>query len=152
MIKSKTVRLYTLIVLTSLEIIIAFSAIGYLNIGSVVIPLVNLPVVIGAMALGPIQGTFLGFVFGVTNLFRVSTFGVSDIDILFAPAKSGDPVASLILTIGTRVLFGLLAAVIFQLCKRNIREEINAVTAYASISMLLFDMISSISIYIIIFP
>lgn len=149
MIKSKTVRLYTLIVLTSLEIIIAFSAIGYLNIGSVVIPLVNLPVVIGAMALGPIQGTFLGFVFGVTNLFRVSTFGVSDIDILFAPAKSGDPVASLILTIGTRVLFGLLAAVIFQLCKRNIREEINAVTAYASISMLLFDMISSISIYIL---
>ena len=40
---------------------------GYLNLGVISATLIHIPVIIGAILIGPKSGAFLGFVFGATS-------------------------------------------------------------------------------------
>ena len=86
---------------------------GYLPLGTLSITLMPIPVIIGAIVLGPSYGAFLGGVFGVTSFLlclgipRPEAFGV----MLF----SVNPVYTAILCIIPRILMGLLVGLVFKL-------------------------------------
>ena len=102
-------RLVLTALLTALIIVMAFTPLGYLKAGAIEITFITIPVIIGAVLLGPVGGLFLGAVFGITSFiqcFGMSTFGVA----LF----SVSPLSTAIVCIVPRVLMGWLTAVIFK--------------------------------------
>ena len=102
-------RLVLTALLTALIIVMAFTPIGYLKAGAIEITFITIPVIIGAVLLGPVGGLFLGAVFGITSFiqcFGMSTFGVA----LFSVC----PLRTAIVCIVPRVLMGWLTAVIFK--------------------------------------
>lgn len=102
-------RLVLTALLTALIIVMAFTPLGYLKAGAIEITFITIPVIIGAVLLGPVGGLFLGAVFGITSFiqcFGMSTFGVA----LF----SVSPLRTAIVCIVPRGLMGWLTAVIFK--------------------------------------
>ena len=68
--KNKTLEMVQLAVLIAIMLILAFTPLGYLRIGPLAISLMTIPVVIGAMILGPAGGAVLGLVFGLTSFYQ----------------------------------------------------------------------------------
>ncbi len=60
-----------LALLTAIELIMAFTPLGYLKIGPVSITFMAIPVAVGAIVLGPISGAFFGLGVRSDKLFPV---------------------------------------------------------------------------------
>lgn len=118
MIKDRQLYLYILLFFMAAEVILAFSAFGYIVVKPISITFMTIPVILGAYVLGPLAGALLGCVFGLTSIWKASISAVAYADQVFSPLLSGSPVESLVLSLGTRVAFGCLAGCLF----RSIRE------------------------------
>ena len=86
-----------LAVLIAIMLILAFTPLGYLRIGPLAISLMTIPVVIGAMILGPAGGAVLGLVFGLTSFYQ---------------CFAGDPFGAALVAMNP--LMGWLSGVIFK--------------------------------------
>lgn len=98
-----------LAVLIAIMLILAFTPLGYLRIGPLAISLMTIPVVIGAMLLGPTGGAVLGLVFGLTSFYQCfagDPFG--------AALVAMNPFFTFLVCIPTRTLMGWLSGVIFK--------------------------------------
>ncbi len=96
-------------VLIAIMLILAFTPLGYLRIGPLAISLMTIPVVIGAMILGPAGGAVLGLVFGLTSFYQCfagDPFG--------AALVAMNPFFTFLVCIPTRTLMGWLSGVIFK--------------------------------------
>jgi len=74
----RAIGMVRLAVVTAIIILMAFTPIGYLKYGPLSITFLQIPVVVGAIVLGPASGAFLGGVFGATSLaqcFGLDAFG-----------------------------------------------------------------------------
>ena len=103
--KTKSIALIG--ILTALMILMSFTPIGYFRSGTIEVSLLMIPVAIGAVALGPWAGAFLGGVFGITSFiqcFGMSFFGTFLMDI--------NPVATFIMCIIARILAGFCAGLV----------------------------------------
>ena len=79
-VSAKTGRMVQLAILTAIILLMAFTPIGYLHFGIIEITLIMIPVIIGAIVLGPGAGAFLGGMFGLTSFiqcFGMSGFGAA---------------------------------------------------------------------------
>lgn len=112
---------YTFFFLTFLEILLAFSAFGYIVIKPISITSMHIPVLIGALLLGPREGLFLGGVFGITSMWKANTTAVIYTDIIFSPFLSTKPIQSTLLCLGSRMIFGFVAGLLFLIVKKRIR-------------------------------
>lgn len=115
----KKIRRYNFIAFFSLEIIMSYSILGYIQIEPISITLVPIIVVQGALYLGIKESVFLGLIFGLTSMWKANTAPLSYTDQLFSPALSGKPLESIILSIGTRVAFGLIAGILVWFMKKR---------------------------------
>ena len=118
MIKDRQLYLYVLLFFMAVEVILAFSAFGYIIIEPISITFMTIPVIFGAYVLGPLAGAILGCVFGLTSIWKASISAVAYADQVFSPILSGAPLESLILSLGTRMAFGFLAGLIFLFIRR----------------------------------
>ncbi len=100
--------LVELAVLVAIIILMAFTPLGYLNIGILAITLIVIPVAVGAVHMGPKAGTILGLVFGLTSFSRA--FGM---DALGSILLGLNPLGLFVVTVVTRVLVGFLASWIY---------------------------------------
>ncbi len=106
---NRLLRIALLGILIAIELIMAFTPLGYLKLGVTPITLLPIPVAIGAILLGPAAGGILGGVFGLTSFYQcfgMDTFGVILLDI--------SPVGTFILTVVTRILMGVLVGWIYK--------------------------------------
>lgn len=124
--KYDTKKLVLLALLTGLLVLMAFTPIGYLNIGPLSITFNMIPVAIGAVALGPTGGAVLGLVFGITSFAQC--FGIS----AFGTVLCGiSPLLTLIVTIGSRTLAGYLTGIVSTLLRKAPAPVNFAVTGLA---------------------
>lgn len=107
--RKKLVYLVQLALLTAIIVVMAFTPLGYLKIGLLSITFLTIPVIIGAVAMGPTAGAILGGVFGITSL--IQCFGA---DAFGATLLSINPFYTGIVCIIPRVLMGLLCGWIFR--------------------------------------
>lgn len=63
----KTLTMVQVGILTAIVLVMSFTPLGYLHIGPFSMSLLSIPVVIGAMLVGPEAGALLGLVFGLTS-------------------------------------------------------------------------------------
>lgn len=110
-----------LAMLVALLMIFCFTSIGFLKIGIVEITFNMIPVVIGAIAIGPAAGAFLGALFGAASFwqcFGQSTFGT----LLFGV----NPFFTVLICFVPRILAGLIPGLIF----RAMTKEKDNIAAY----------------------
>ena len=72
MIKDRQLYLYILLSFMAVEVILAFSAFGYIVIEPISITFMTIPVIFGSYVLGPLAGAILGCVFGLTSIWKAS--------------------------------------------------------------------------------
>lgn len=110
---SSTGFLVRVALLAAVIAVMAFTPLGYFRTGFLSITLLPIPVVIGAIVLGPTAGAILGAVFGVTSViqcFVLESFGTTLMGI--------NPVGTLITCMIPRILMGFLSGVLFLLLRR----------------------------------
>jgi uncharacterized membrane protein len=123
--REKTRRLVMVSMLTAILIIFQFTPIGYIPIPGFNPTLMHIPVIIGAIMLGPAEGAFLGLVFGLTSIIQ-ATLQVPLTGFIFSPFVPLGNWKSVIIAIVPRVLVGLVAAYVFRLIARADRSKIIA--------------------------
>lgn len=102
-------QMVQLAILTALILVLAFTPIGYLRIGPFSVTFMPVPVVIGAILLGPGGGAFLGLVFGLTSFAQC--FGI---DPMGTTLMTINIFYTFVMTVVTRTLMGFAAAWVFR--------------------------------------
>lgn len=106
----KTLEMVQMAVLMAIILIMAFTPLGYLRTAGLEISLLTIPVVIGAMCVGPGCGAVLGLLFGLTSFYQC--FGMS----LFGAALLNiNPFLTFLVCVPTRMLMGYLTGILYRL-------------------------------------
>jgi len=108
--------------LSAFEIVLAFSPFGFIVFSDISMTTLDIGVIVAALWGGPLGGVVVGCVFGFCSMWQASTIGAASRDLLFSPADSGNPLGSVTLAVGARVLFGLIAGIVFLLIFRYARR------------------------------
>ncbi len=111
--KSKNTKFITLMgVLLAIEIIMAFTPLGFVPLGFTKATTIHIPVVIGAIFLGPLAGIILGGAFGILSII-INTVSPALTSFVFSPfitiggAKGN--IWSLVIALVPRMLIGIVA-------------------------------------------
>lgn len=93
--------------LGAVSVVMAITPLGYLPwFGGASLTIMHIPVIIAAVLEGPIAGTVVGLIFGVTSLVKAATAPIGPLDPLFA-----NPLVSVL----PRLAIGLAAWAVFRL-------------------------------------
>ena len=135
LIESKTKRLVILAVFSAIIAVMAFT-VGYIPLGFMNATIIHIPVIIGAILLGPVEGGILGFVFGLTSLIN-NTVRPNITSFVFTPFYSLDPrfsgsFKSILICFVPRILIGVIAALLFRaLMKTKLNKGVSlAITGF----------------------
>ena len=109
---------YMLGALIALEFLMSFSFLGYFHVEPISITIAYVPVLFAGALLGPWEATAVGTAFGLTSMWKASASYVMPADQLFSPMFSGDPLGSLVLSVGSRALFGLVSGLLYVGARR----------------------------------
>jgi uncharacterized membrane protein len=142
---TKTLRMVQTAVLAAIILIMAFTPLGYLKIGTISITFLSIPVIIGAIIMGPLYGAFLGGMFGITSF--IQCFGLD----AFGTALMGiNPVFTFIMCMVPRILMGLLVGLIFRALTKSKKMKILPF-AVASLSGALINTILFVGALVLFF-
>ncbi len=100
-----------LALLSAIIVILAVTPIGYLPVSiGLKLTIIQVPVIVGSILLGPAAGAFLGLVFGLTSFFQ------APYDIPLGPAMlSYSVVLAFVICVVPRVLMGFLSGLLNKL-------------------------------------
>lgn len=116
-----------LAMLSAIIVLMGFTPLGYLKVGLVEITFLTVPVVIGAIVLGPLDGAILGAVFGLTSFaqcFGLSVFGSTLLGI--------NPIFTFLVCMIPRILIGLMSG---YFCRWMKKKNANSFLNYALSSL-----------------
>ena len=117
---NKTRQLTILGLLTGILLLMAYTPLGYLNIGPLAISFNVIPVALAAITLGPAGGAAAGAVFGLTSFLQC--IGVGGVSAMGVVLFGINPVLAFIQRFIPRLLDGLLLGYIF----RGVKKASNA--------------------------
>ena len=125
---SKTRNLVLMSLIAAILFLMAYTPLGYLNIGPLSITFNMIPVAVAAIAMGPSGGAAAGAIFGLTS-FLHALKGAGMTGILF----SISPVLTAVLCFGPRMLDGFVLGYIFRGLNRKMHPALScAVTGFFS--------------------
>ena len=78
---------------------------GYVHIPPISITTAYIPIIITACLFGPAEASLAGLLFGLGSLYKASATYVMPADAVFSPFRSDFPIRSILLSVGTRMLF-----------------------------------------------
>lgn len=110
--KFNTSQLVILGLMTAILLLMAYTPLGYLNIGPLAITFNVIPVAISAITLGPVGGAIAGAVFGMTSFLQC--IGVGGTSAMGAILFDINPVLAFIQRFIPRLMDGLLLGFIFK--------------------------------------
>lgn len=113
-ISKNTVDLTKLAIFSAIIILLTFTPLGYIPLGSVSATIIHIPVIIGAIVLGIKYGAVLGTVMGLFSLARAAVMPTSPLDVLFL-----NPLVSVL----PRILLGITAAAVFIWLKKLLKNK-----------------------------
>ena len=113
-------KMTELAIFIAIIIVMKLTGLSSVPVGPLVMTFTMVPIAIGAMLLGPVEGAVLGFVYGITSLYDAIT-GASLMTGFFFQLS---PVHTVILCVVTRTLVGLLTGLIFKALKKIEKKKI----------------------------
>lgn len=123
--KLTTSQITMLGLMAAILLLMAYTPLGYLNIGPLAITFNVIPVAISAIVLGPVGGAIAGAIFGLTSFLQC--IGIGGTSAMGAMLFSINPVLAFIQRFVPRVLDGLLLGYIF----RGMRKKTNVYVSCA---------------------
>ena len=126
----KTQYMTSMALFLAIEIILVVTPLGYIPIGPLNATTMHIPVIIAGIVLGKKAGAELGFVFGLKSLIK-ATIQPGITSFCFSPfvtigTMSGN-YKSLLIAFVPRILLGYLAGFVFEIMKKNNRENLGVV-------------------------
>lgn len=120
--KQNIYRLTVAGMLVALEVILAFTPLGYLKVSLLSITFMTVPIIIGSITSGVGVGAILGLTFGITSFLQC--FGM---DFFGTTLFQLNPVATFVMCVVTRTLMGLLCGLIYKgLSKTKLPQPVSA--------------------------
>lgn len=105
--RTDTRKLVRMALLTGIIFLLSFTPLGYVTLGPIAATTIQMPVIIGAILMGPAAGAVLGGFFGLSAIIKVLTMPGAD---AFATAAlTYSPAAYLFICMVPRILMGWLA-------------------------------------------
>lgn len=83
--KKETLSMVLTALFTAIIIIMAFTPLGYIPLGVINATIIHIPVILGAIFLGPKKGAFLGFIFGLTSFIKNTVTPATVSAFVFSP-------------------------------------------------------------------
>lgn len=145
--KFTTTQITTLGLMVGILLLMAYTPLGYLNIGPFAITFNVIPVAVSAIALGPVGGVIAGAVFGLTSFGQC--IGIGGTSAMGSMLFAINPVLSFIQCFVPRILNGFLLGYIFRGTHKKTNAYVaSAVTGFFSAALnTLFFMISLIVLF-----
>lgn len=129
--KFTTSQLTILSLMSGILFLMAYTPLGYLNIGPLAVTFNVIPVAICAVVLGPTGGAVAGAVFGLTSFLQA--MGIGGTSALGAALFQINPFLSAVQCFVPRILDGLLIGYIFRGMRRKTNVYVScAVTGFFS--------------------
>lgn len=142
----KTYELVLTALFTAIIVIMAFTPLGYIPLVVINATIIHIPVILGALFLGPKKGAFLGFVFGLTSFINNTFKAATASAFVFSPVLAYNVVGvsgifkSLYICFVPRILVGIVPYFIYLLIRRAVRGEqkVGRIVVNALASLILF--------------
>ena len=129
--KFTTSQLTILGLMAGILFLMAYTPLGYLNIGPLAISFNVIPVAICAIVLGPTGGAIAGLIFGLTSFGQC--IGIGGVSVMGAMLFSINPVLAFIQRVVPRLLDGLLIGFIYKATRKRTNAYVaSAVTGFFS--------------------
>ncbi len=125
----KTYELVLTALFTAIIVIMAFTPLGYIPLVVINATIIHIPVILGALFLGPKKGAFLGFVFGLTSFINNTFKAATASAFVFSPVLAYNAVGisgvikSLYICFVPRILVGIVPYFIYLLIRKALRGE-----------------------------
>ena len=142
----KTYELVLTALFTAIIVIMAFTPLGYIPLLVINATIIHIPVILGALFLGPKKGAFLGFVFGLTSFINNTFNPATASAFVFSPVIAYNVAGvagifkSLYICFVPRILVGVVPYFIYILIRNALKSEQKAVRVVvnALASLILF--------------
>ena len=116
-------------VLLAIEIMLNFTPLGLIPLGFMNATTLHIPVIIGAIFLGPIGGGILGASFGILSVIT-NTIRPNITSFVFSPfitiSNTSGNFTSLIIAIVPRILIGVVAYYVYKVASKKCKNNITA--------------------------
>ncbi|MDE5909125.1 MAG: ECF transporter S component [Lachnospiraceae bacterium] len=125
----KTYELVLTALFTAIIIIMAFTPLGYIPLVVINATVIHIPVILGALFLGPKKGAFLGFVFGLTSFINNTFKAATASAFVFSPVLAANMVGvsgifkSTYICFVPRILVGVVPYFVYILIRNILKSE-----------------------------
>ncbi len=141
-----------LAMLCALLLVMGMTGIGFIPLPVIKATTMHIPVILGAVLLGPAAGGILGCVFGLCSIWaNTTTPGL--LSFAFSPFMTAEGLIgvfkSLWIGLGCRICFGILAGWLWKFVKKIIPQDYIALPITAAISTIIHTLLVMGSIYIL---
>lgn len=132
-------------------------AMGMTGIGFIQLPVIkattmHIPVILGAVLLGPAAGGVLGGLFGLCSIW-VNTTTPSLLSFAFSPFMTTEGLTGVVksvwIALACRVLFGLIAGWLWRLAQKIWKQDYVALPVTAAVASILHTLLVMGSIYLL---
>lgn len=139
-----------LAMLCGLLLVMGMTGIGFIPLPVIKATTMHIPVILGAVLLGPKAGAVLGAVFGCCSIWaNTTTPGL--LSFAFSPFMTTEGLPgvakSLWIALGCRILFGWLAGVLWVLFRKILKREYAALPVTAAVATICHTLLVMGSIY-----
>lgn len=150
--KHDTRWMVSVALMAAIVIVLANTPLGMIQLPIIKATTVHIPVIIGAILLGPMAGAILGFVFGVCSLIS-NTMAPTLLSFAFSPflSTTGIPGAlkAVWISIGCRILIGVAAGWLWILFKKIKFNQIVALVITGFVGSMVNTITVMGSIYVL---
>lgn len=141
-----------LAMLCSILVVMGATGIGFIPLPLIKATTMHIPVILGAVLLGPAAGAVLGGVFGLCSMWT-NTVTPSVLSFAFSPFMTNEGILgmakSIWIALCCRILFGLFAGFLWKWMKKLLRSDFAALPITAAISTIVHTCLVMGSIYLL---
>lgn len=150
--KMDTRYMALLAMLCGVQLVMGMTGIGFLPLPVIKATTMHIPVILGAILLGPGAGAVLGGLFGLCSVWA-NTTAPGLLSFAFSPfmTTEGLPgvIKSLWIAVGCRTLFGVIAGWLWKIFKKLLKQDYVALPVTAAVSTMIHTILVMGSIYVL---
>lgn len=147
--KHDTRWLVLVALMAAIIIILANTPLGMIQLPVIKATTVHIPVIIGAILLGPLAGGILGFVFGVCSLIS-NTMAPTLLSFAFSPFLSTTGLTGALkaiwISVGCRILIGVVSGWIWILFRKTCTKHISYQLILLAITGFIGSMVNTVTV------
>lgn len=150
--KSDTRYMAMLAMLCGVLLVMGMTGIGFIPLPVIKATTMHIPVILGAVLLGPAAGAVLGGLFGLCSIW-VNTVTPGLLSFAFSPFMTTEGFSGILksiwIALGCRILFGLAAGWLWRISKKIFGNDYAALPVTAAIATILHTLLVMGSIYLL---